>query len=711
MKKLVIAEKPSVAKDIANVLNCKQRGQGFFEGDDYIVSWAIGHLITLFDPEDYNENLKKWYFDMLPIIPEDIKLKPIKNTQTQLTILKKLMNSKETDYIICATDSGREGELIFRYIYDYVKCKKDFKRLWISSMTNTAIKEGFDKIKDGSEYDNLYVSAKCRSEADWLVGINATRAYTIKYNSLLSIGRVQTPTLAILTNRQNEIDNFKPVDYFEIKAIYNEFSGLWFDHTNDEKVNSKILDEAKANDIADKIKNKEATVFSVTNEKKKQPPPLLFDLTELQRECNRKFGYPASKTLSIAQSLYESKKLITYPRTDSKHLSHDMIPKINSALNKLNEVSDYEQFVAYVKSLDKLPITKRIVDDKKITDHHAIIPTTKTINLSSLTKDEYNVYNLIALRFIAAFYPSYVYNVTKIVTICEDEHFLSKGTQVVDKGYTVVYGANTFDKDGEDQQLPEIKKDDKLEITDVKFDKKKTSPPKQYNEATLLSAMENAGRFVEDENLKEQLKDSGLGTPATRASIIERIISVGYVNRKGKLLVPTDKAIKLIAILPEQLISPETTGKWEKGLSSISKGNMTYDKFMSSIKRYVDFLIDDCNKKNVDVQFEQREYKKGGKTKSLGKCPLCDGGAIFENRKAFFCSNWKNENCKFSVWKNSLERYGQETITPALISKLLKNKEVPDLPITQPQTLEKGTATLILKQDMQGVELKNFTKL
>ena len=596
-KTLIIAEKPSVAKDIAKVLDCGKRGDGYLYGEKYIVSWAVGHLITLCEPEDYSPDLKRWSIHTLPIIPREIKLKPIAQTKKQLDILVRLMGDSNTTDIICATDSGREGELIFRYIYVYAKCQKPFQRLWISSMTDKAIKEGFAKLKPGAEYDTLYASARCRSEADWLVGINATRAYTTCYNELLSVGRVQTPTLAILVARQKEINAFVPADYYEIKADFktdNEemYNGKWFNPQDEDIVSqTKIMEKEKADEIVQRVKGETGAVVDVTDEEKKQVHPLLYDLTELQRDCNRKFGFSAQKTLQVAQDLYEKRKLITYPRTNSRALSADMTAKLSQTLNKLGSVEQYSGFVAYINALPKLPITKRIIDDAKVTDHHAIIPTDTTPNLASLSADELKVYDLVARRFLCVFYPQYIYNTTKIITLVEGENFITRGTTVVSLGWMELY-RNDRGKD-EEEPLPSLKANDSATIIEVSSEKKKTKPPAAYTEASLLSAMENAGRFVEDEELKEQLKEGGLGTPATRASIIERLLAVQYIERKGKALHPTAKGMKLIDMVPPELKSPETTGKWEKGLTSIQKGSMDDERFMGSIQRYVKYIVNE----------------------------------------------------------------------------------------------------------------------
>lgn len=708
MKTLVVAEKPSVGRDIARVLKCGKRGEGFLFSDEYIISWAVGHLVTLCDPEDYDKELKKWRIESLPIIPSDIKTKVITDTKKQFNVLKKLMNDKDVSEIVCATDSGREGELIFRYIYNLVKCKKPFKRLWISSMTDSSIKDGFANLKDGSEYDNLYLSAKCRSEADWLVGINASRAFTLKYDALLSIGRVQTPTLAILAERQKEINEFVPKTYWEINAVFDGYKSVWIDLKEND---SKIFGKEKAFSIADEVKGKQGGVTSVENKENKQPPPFLYDLTELQRECNRKYSFSAKQTLGIAQDLYEKRKLITYPRTDSRYLSDDMIPKIKSTLSKINSVEQYREFSEYVVGLEKLPLGKRIIDNSKITDHHAIIPTDTKINIMALSDAEFKVFDLIVRRFLAVFYPQYIYNTTKIITTVDVHNFITKGTTIIQEGWTVLNIQSRNDKKEEDT-LPNVKKGDSVMNEASEAVEKQTVPPKMYNEANLLSAMENAGRFVDDESLKEQLKEGGLGTPATRAAIIERLLQVGYIQRKGKTLIPTEKGMKLIEVVPPELKSPETTGKWEKGLSSISKGKMGDERFMGSIKRYVNYLVEQSKTsiKRVDFPKDERNLKKGGKRITvLGKCPKCENGEILENSKSFYCTNWKR-GCKFSLWKNCIENYGK-TITAKDAKTLIKERKIINSDITLPQTGEKCAGDIILKDDNSGsVEIVNLQR-
>lgn len=640
-KVLVIAEKPSVGRDIARVLGCREKGDGLLAGGNYIVSWAVGHLAALCNPEDYNPAWKKWSMETLPIMPEQMQLQAVVSGRAQLAVLKKLMRSPEVESLICATDSGREGELIFRYIYQLCGCRKPFRRLWVSSMTDEALREGFASLRPGADYDNLFASARCRSEADWLVGINASRAYTLKYNTLLSIGRVQTPTLAIIVARAQEIAAFVPEEYWELRADFaladgQTYWGVWQDKQGKTRlVGPQAAEQAKALQAA--VKGRPAQVLQVGREEKSQPPPLLYDLTELQRDCNRRYGYSAQKTLDIAQSLYERRKLLTYPRTDSRYLSDDLAPHLASRVQRLAGLAQFSDLAAPLLG-QPLPLSKRIIDNSKISDHHAIIPTEGNLRLEGLTPDELRVFRLVALRFLAVFYPPYRYAVTKVLTQVQTEAnpqgelFASRGQEVLQAGWQAVYqqlqaweAAETPPKKTatakksakeDDQQLPSLQEGQPAQVLAVKSSRKKTQPPKPYTEAGLLSAMENAGRFVEDEALREQLKENGLGTPATRAAIIERLLKVGYIRRQGKNLLPTEKGERLMEVVPPELKSPETTGKWERGLSAIAGGRMTDEVFMASIRRYVQYLVHDCRTSNRFVRFpeEPRRYKSAGST-------------------------------------------------------------------------------------------------
>ncbi|MCL2407813.1 MAG: DNA topoisomerase 3 [Defluviitaleaceae bacterium] len=624
-KTLIITEKPSVGRDIARVLKCSGRGEGYLFSNTHVISWAIGHLAELAEPDDYNEAYKKWRMADLPIIPSPLQIRASARTKDQFNLLKKLMNDAETERIICATDSGREGELIFRYIYTLAGCVKPFDRLWISSMTDEAICAGFANLRPGVEYDNLYQSAKCRSEADWLVGINASRAYTLRYNALLSVGRVQTPTLALIVARQKEIDSFVPEEYYEITAALNaldiDFTAKYFDPANNNETKIKAAEQAAAVMKSLTPKPASAMLKSAESEEKQKPPPLLYDLTELQRDANRKFGYSAQKTLDIAQSLYEKRKAITYPRTDSRYLSKDIEPKFPRVLKKL---CSYEPLKPYAEQLlalpDGLTVTKRIVDDTKVTDHHAIIPTdTGLLNVSAFTAEEANIFDLVARRFVSVFYPNYIYNSNTLVFDIANHGFIAKGTTVVRLGWMELATDSTDDTDKADKAdksdnatLPNLTAGDSADVKKIAKQPKKTRPPSPYTESTLLSAMEHAGRFVEDEVIKESLKDSGLGTPATRASIIERLIKVGYVRRKGKSLVPEEKGVLLVSVVPPEMKSAETTGKWEKGLVSVAGGEMTAERFMGSICKYVHHIVNCARTASSGVKFpvDENRFKK-----------------------------------------------------------------------------------------------------
>ena len=674
---VVVAEKPSVGRDIARVLHCGERGEGFLRGETYTVTWAIGHLVTLCEPDEMDEKYKKWRMEDLPILPESIPTKVISKTKAQFQIIKKLINADETDSVICATDAGREGELIFRLIYRTAKCKKPVDRLWISSMTDEAIREGFSSLKPSSEYDGLYRSAECRSQADWLVGMNASRAFTLRFDSLLSIGRVQTPTLAILVKRYHEIADFKPEEYFTLTADFGDYSGQWFDEKNtDEKKNTRLPSKEKADEIAGQVKGKQAVVRLSTAEEKKELPPQLYDLTSLQRDANRKLGFTADKTLKLAQELYEKWKAVTYPRTDSRYLPMDMIGRAKLTLQKLP--GEYQPIVQNIPWGDggKLPFSKRIFDNAKISDHHALIPTPQTAPLDKLPPDAGKLFDLIARRTVAAFYPAYVYDQLKVITDAEGHAFKSSGKAVKQQGWKSVYPT----EDVEDR-LPLLKEGDTRTVRKTSVKKETTKPPAPHTDASLLAAMENAGRELEDEQLREQMKGSGLGTPATRAAIIERLIQVGYAARKGRALNATEKGVSLIALAPQEIASPETTGKWELALDEIAKNKRDTERFMQGIRKLTAFLVSYARDTKTEARFpEEMRRGKGGKRKGTSAqnkvegavCPLC-GKPVVENAKAFGCSAWK-EGCHFTLWKNMLERGGGPTLTAKLVQMLLEKK-------------------------------------
>ena len=684
-KTLVVAEKPSVGRDIARVLGVKGKGEGYLDGEEYVVSWAIGHLVTLCEPEELNREWKKWSMDALPMKPAALKTKVIPKTKAQFSVLKKLMNGAEIDRIVCATDSGREGELIFRYIYDQCKCKKPVDRLWISSMTDSAIREGFAAIKPDSAYDGLYESARCRSEADWLVGMNASRAYSLRYDALLSVGRVQTPTLSLLVRRDQEIRAFTPRDYWEICADFGDYTGLWMDPESREL---RCFDEAKARAIAEEVKGKTGRVTESVREKMRTPPPLLYDLTSLQRDANAKFGLSAAKTLDIAQALYEKHKLITYPRTDSRYLTHDMIPRIKKVIETLPE--PWKPLCEPLKRLEKLPVTGRVYNDRKVSDHHALAPTGHYDALNRLTDVERKVFDLIAKRLIAAHYPDYEYESARVTTRVGAHDFRSTGSVPLKEGWKAVYRGESDAKKGEEKDvcLPDLPVGTERTVKKAALKPGKTKPPAPHTDASLLKAMEDAGRTLDDEALRESMRDSGLGTPATRAAIIERLIKVGYAARRGKAIRATEKGERLIAVAPEELTSPIMTGQWEKALALIAREKdksaiaAQGQRFMEGIGRFTDFLVDRCKTDETDVAFD-REAKKtrGGRKKTPAvrdldiACPLCQKGHVTENSKAFSCSRWK-EGCGLTLWKNALERQGGPALTEKIVKLMIEKGEV-----------------------------------
>lgn len=612
-KILVLAEKPSVGRDLARVLNCSKDGGGYLMGSKYIVTWALGHLVTLADPDVYDKRYKRWDLELLPMLPERMQLVVIKKTAKQFNIVKGLMNRDDIDELVIATDSGREGELVARWIIKKAGFKKPVKRLWISSQTDRAIKDGFNNLRPAKEYDNLYKSAQCRAEADWLVGLNVTRALTCKYNAQLSAGRVQTPTLAMVVERENEIKRFVPKDYWTIEADVKGFILHW----RDKKGQTRIFDRESAEKTVNKLKGQKGKVVEVLKEAKTEPVPLAYDLTELQRDANRIFGYSAKKTLSIMQKLYETHKLVTYPRTDSRYITEDIVPTLSERLKSI-AVGPY---AAAVRELvkNKPNITKRFVDNSKVTDHHAIIPTEQYVSLGSLDKDERNIYDLIVKRFIAVMSRPFEYEQTTVKVEAAGEQLYAKGKVVKSLGWKSVYQgqleSDDQDSEDKDQILPEIKKGAELLISSVKAVNRKTKPPARYTEATLLSAMENPGKFVGDKELRGILDNaSGLGTPATRADIIEKLFDSFYMERNGKEIIPTSKGIQLINLVPEDLKSPELTARWEQQLTEISRGRAGASEFVFEMKKYASRLVS-------NVIASSATFRHDNMTRE--KCPEC----------------------------------------------------------------------------------------
>ncbi|MDD4802949.1 MAG: DNA topoisomerase III [Syntrophomonas sp.] len=623
MKSLVLAEKPSVAREIARVLNCNQKSKGYIEGVNYVVTWALGHLVTLAEPEDYDQKLRQWRMEDLPMMPEKIKLKVIKQSSQQYQVVRGLMQRPDIKDLVIATDAGREGELVARWIMAKAAWKKPFKRLWIPSQTDAAIREGFASLKAGNAYNSLYDAAVCRAEADWLVGLNVTRALTCKFNTQFTAGRVQTPTLAMIVNREQEIKEFKPVDYWTIRADFGDYYGDWRDH----KGQGRIFDHARAETIVAKLKGHSGVIADIRREAKSELPPLAYDLTELQRDANRRLNLSAQRTLAVLQNLYQEHKLVTYPRTDSRYITKDIVPTLPERLKGMG-VGPY---AALVKPLlqKKLSPGKRLVDDSKVSDHHAIIPTEQPLKLANLSVEEKKLYDLIAKRFIAVLYPPCLYDQTTITTIVNGENFHSRGKMVKELGWravtvSVIEREETNQDVLPEQNLIQQQKGSQKQVKSCKEIKSKTRPPARYNEATLLTAMESPGKFIADEELRESMKGSGLGTPATRADIIEKLINSYYVERNGKELVPTSKGIQMIPLAPAVLRSPELTAQWEQKLTDIAKGKGSKEQFITGIRQSAREMVQ-------GVRTNTAEYKATNISKS--KCPACGKFMLITNGK------------------------------------------------------------------------------
>jgi len=682
-KTLIVAEKPSVGRDIARVVGATQKSPGYIVGDQYVVTWAIGHLVTLSNPEELDEKYKKWTFDTLPIIPERITNKVVYRTRMQYNIVRKWMLSDEIDDLVCATDSGREGELIFRRIYEMTGCTKPFRRLWISSMTDEAISEGMAGLRPGTEYDNLYHSANCRAEADWLVGMNGSRGFSLTYDTLLSVGRVQSPTLAILVKRELERRQFVPEPYLELWATFRGYKGRWFDEQSQPVTHTIPMEKREAfEQLAAALKGQTATVEKVEHQQESIKPPLLYDLTQLQRDANRLLGWSAAKTLKVAQGLYEKRKVITYPRTDSNYLSNDLYKTLKTRLTRLKE--GCESLVPFAETAlqSERKLFGRVINDARVSDHHAIIPTGRSSDMKKLKDDEAALFDLVARRFIAVFLEDQVVDHVNIVTRALGHPFQTTGKNILQAGWSVVapQPATKKRKSDEENGIPALSEGDERKISSAKLTEKKTQPPPPFTEAMLLAAMEHAGRYVEDEELADEMKDRGLGTPATRASIIERLIQVRYITRRGKTLVPTEKGILFVSILPEILASPETTGRWEHGLNAIGRGEMDPDQFMEQIKSMVQELVDYSKIKSDTVTFPEDVRRQGPSAEDrepLGKCPACQAGEILENSKAYYCSNWRRTRCSFTVWKNTFSRKEQgPEITVDMMKQLLQDGQM-----------------------------------
>ncbi|MGE5397638.1 MAG: DNA topoisomerase III [Chitinophagales bacterium] len=666
-KSLVLAEKPSVAREIARVLKCGYKGKGFLEGPDYVVTWALGHLVALAEPDEYDQQFKQWRLEDLPIVPGKMKLKVIRQTSQQFQVVKGLMQRQDIKDMVIATDAGREGELVARWIMELARWKKPFKRLWISSQTDDAIREGFARLQPGSAYNNLFDAAVCRAEADWLIGLNVTRAMTCKYNAQLNVGRVQTPTLAMMVKRESEIEKFVPVDYWTVRAEFGNYFGDWRGPDGNRLYK---LDEAEA--IVTRVKGQPGVIKDLKTEGKSEPPPLAYDLTELQRDANKRFAWPAQKTLHVLQDLYERHKLVTYPRTDSRYITTDIVPTLPIRLKGMG-VGPY---AALVKPLlgKTLSPGKRLVDNSKVTDHHAIIPTEQPLNLSSLNEEEKRLYDLIARRFIAVLYPPHRYDLTTITTVVNGENFYSRGKVVTDKGWRAVQEIVKDKEEGSDDALSEQtltlhQKGEKVMAKNCKTAKHKTQPPSRYTEATLLTAMENCGKMVEDEELRESIKSCGLGTPATRAEIIEKLIHTSYIERQGKELVPTSKGIQVIGLVAQDLRSPELTARWEQRLADIARGKGKKSEFITDIQKDTNDLVN-------SVRTATGVYRADNVTKT--KCPQCGRFMLIVNGKKGHMLVCPERSCGYRQpeKEDQYNRRGSDRQTQRMIAQYSDREEL-----------------------------------
>lgn len=625
-KSIVIAEKPSVARDIARVLKCDKKGNGYLEGSKYIVTWALGHLVTLADPESYDVKYKQWNLEDLPMLPERLKLTVIKQTGKQFNAVKSQLLRKDVNEIIVATDAGREGELVARWIIDKVRINKPIKRLWISSVTDKAIKDGFANLKPGKAYDNLYASAVARSEADWYIGLNATRALTTRFNAQLNCGRVQTPTVAMIANREDEIKNFKAQTYYGIEAqTTNQLKLTWQDANG----NSRSFNKEKIDDIVKVLDKHNATVVEIDKKQKKSFSPGLYDLTELQRDANKKFGYSAKETLNIMQKLYEQHKVLTYPRTDSRYISSDIVGTLPERL-KACGVGEYRSLAH--KVLQKpIKANKSFVDDSKVSDHHAIIPTEGYVNFSAFTDKERKIYDLVVKRFLAVLSPAFEYEQLTLRTKVGNETFIARGKTILHAGWKEVY-ENRFEDDDvtdgvKEQLLPRIEKGDTLTVKLIMQTSGQTKAPARFNEATLLSAMENPTKYMDTQNkqLADTLKSTGgLGTVATRADIIDKLFNSFLLEKRGKDIHITSKGRQLLDLVPEELKSPTLTGEWEQKLEAIAKGKLKKEVFISEMKNYTKEIV-------AEIKSSDKKYKHDNiSTKS---CPDCGKPMLEVNGK------------------------------------------------------------------------------
>src|SRR5215207_5580702 len=679
-KTLVIAEKPSVARDLAAALPGSFKAgkeKTHLVGDDYVITWAVGHLVGLAEPDAYDPKLKKWRFADLPIVPEEFKLVPNdERSAKQLRAIHKLMADDEVELVINACDAGREGELIFAYVYETAKKQPPVKRLWLSSMTKKAIAEAFEHLRDGEEMKSLEDAARSRSEADWVVGMNATRAASIRlraaFDGAVSLGRVQTPTLALVARREEEIRAFKPEPYWLVEARF-EASGSR-GYLGRYLGGRRLPSEDEATAIVDAVGGHPGEITKLERKEERERPQLLYDLTSLQRHANTLYGFSARRTLAAAQRLYEEHKALTYPRTNSRFLTGDMVAEIKPTAELVGHNAGYAAAARYVTSLDSLPLG-RVVNDKKVTDHHAIIPTRSEHDLSKMGQDELKLYDLVAKRFLAIFHPDAVFERTRVETTVRENVFRTSGRRLIEAGWRAVYGElseqdRSDDDSGGDQLLPKLEQGEGVQTREVELMRKETQPPRRFSDASLLGAMETAGKEVEDAELREAMKDSGIGTPATRASIIERLVDVGYIERDGRALVATEKGIQVIRLLGEhKLTSPELTGSWERRLRLIEHSEDTRPAFMEDIKKFTTETVQELDKLK-GVQIERAK---------LGPCPIC-GREINENSKGDTCWSREDPGCGFVIWKQKAGKSLPVSVAKELIESLRASREAGEDP-------------------------------
>lgn len=689
--KLVIAEKPSVAMSLAAVLGATERKDGYLEGSGYLVSWCVGHLLELAQPEAYKEQYAKWRYEDLPILPENWKYEVPKDKKTQLALLCRLMKDKRVDSVVCATDAGREGELIFRLVYEYAGCNKPMERLWISSMEDAAIREGFDHLRPGSDYDKLYDAAVCRAGADWLIGINATRLFSVLYGVTLNVGRVMSPTLALLVQRESDIESFISKPFYVPEITCGGFTAS----------GEKMTERSEAEKIRMDCDHNSAFVRSVEKQVKTIQPPRLYDLTTLQRECNRIYGYTAQQTLDYVQSLYE-KKLATYPRTDSQYLTKDMQATAASLILWLRDNMPFGKGCAGEPDID------RVTDDSKVTDHHAIIPTVEIArtDLSELPSGERDVLTLLAVRLLCATTQVHRFEAVTAILDCQGYTFTAKGKTILQSGWKEVERihrmsirqSETEHKENEAVALPVLQEGQTFEAVSASLREGKTSPPKHYTEDTLLSAMETAGA----EDMPEDAERKGLGTPATRAATLEKLVSAGFVQRKKKQLIPTEKGKNLIAVLPDNIKSPILTAEWESMLKQVEHGELSATSFMDQIADMSRTLVKEHTtpeERFADLFPSSRETAH----EAVGVCPRC-GAPVYEGKKGFFCDN---RECSFALWKdNRFFSSKKKSITKSVAAALLKEGRISMSGLYSEKTGKTYDAEVIL--DDTGGKYVNF---